>query len=105
MVLDKNGCLVRGAHSSAIVLWSPVACGNRGLHSGAPDAGGVVVPECAFEVECVLAIIVSTGANALRLIFRRDRLVGEYRLIALVHLFCGLLLLVAIVDCIREYPL
>ena len=63
-----------------------------------------MVPECASEVECVLAIIVSTGADALRLIFRRDRLVGEYRLITGPHLFCGLLLPAAFVDCIREHP-
>ena len=64
-----------------------------------------MVPECASEVECVLAIIVSTGANALRLIFRRDRLVGEYRFFTLAHLFCDLLLPVAIVDYIREHPI
>ena len=63
-----------------------------------------MVPEYASEIECVLAIIVSTGANGLRLIFRCDRLVGEYRFFTLAHLFCGLLLPVAITDCIRDHP-
>ena len=63
------------------------------------------MPECASEIECVLAIIVSTGANALRLIFGRDRLVGEYRFLSLAHLFCGLLLPEAIAGCIRDLPL